>query len=144
MGLCLAQYFVVWKLQMNSPRSRVVNQNAISLPACNLVDIAYKTFCFRKQNTSDANPLLMFQEDDFKASMNIDILLSIWPLSKTGYWLGECHGWLHLHELRRAARRGSENYKIKNSYPQRDSNSRSFDNRKAMKPDILSPTKNLT
>ena len=32
--------------------------------------------------------------------------------SKTGYWLGVCHGWFHLHELTRAAR--SENRELQN------------------------------
>ena len=49
-------------------------------------------------------------------------------LSETGYWLGVCHGWFHLHRLPPAARSGSEIYKMKNSScPQRDSNSRPSD-----------------
>ena len=49
-------------------------------------------------------------------------------LSATGYWLGVCHGWFHLHGLPLAARNGSEIYKTKNtSCPKRDSNSRPFD-----------------
>ena len=34
------------------------------------------------------------------------------PLSKTGYWLGVCHGWFHLHGLTRPAR--SANRKLQN------------------------------
>ena len=45
----------------------------------------------------------------------------------TGYWLDVCHGWFHLHGLPRAARSGSESYKMKNSCPQRDSNSQPLD-----------------
>ena len=49
-------------------------------------------------------------------------------LSETGYWLGVCHGWFHLHGLPQAPRSGSEIYKTKNSScPQRDSNSRPLD-----------------
>ena len=65
-------------------------------------------------------------ESGVKANMNSEILLqtatiffSIEPLSKTGYWVGVCHGGFHLHGLPRAARSGSENYKMKNSCPQR-------------------------
>ena len=48
--------------------------------------------------------------------------------SETGYWLGVCHGWFHLHRLTQAARSRSEIYKMKNSScPQRDSNSRPLD-----------------
>ena len=72
---------------------------------------------------------------DLKADMNSDILLQTAAifssnelLSETGYWLGVCHGWFHLHGLPPAARSGSEIYKIKNSScPQRDSNSRPLD-----------------
>ena len=52
---------------------------------------------------------------------------SIEPLSIMGYWLGECRGWFHMHGLPRAARSGSENYKMKTFCPQRDSNSRPLD-----------------
>ena len=55
------------------------------------------------------------------------IFFSREPLSKTGYWLGVCHGWFHLHWHPRSIRSESENYKMKNSCPQRDSNSRPFD-----------------
>ena len=49
-------------------------------------------------------------------------------LSETGYWLGVCHDWFHLHRLPLAARSGIEIYKMKNSScPQRDSNSRPSD-----------------
>ena len=34
------------------------------------------------------------------------------PISKTGYWLGVCYGWFHLHRLTRAAR--SENRALQN------------------------------
>ena len=36
-------------------------------------------------------------------------IFSCEPISKTGYWLGVCYGWFHLHWLTRAAR--SEIYK---------------------------------
>ena len=71
-------------------------------------------------------------------------------LSETGYWLGVCHGWFHLHGLPLAARSGSEIYKIKNSScPQRDSNSRPLD-REAIalttrpRRPVLTPYLNLT
>ena len=72
----------------------------------------------------------------FEAKMNSDISLqttalfffSIELLSETGYWLGVCHIWFHLHGLPQAARSGSENYKMKKfSCPQRDLNSRPLD-----------------
>ena len=71
----------------------------------------------------------------FKANMNSDIQLQTAAiffsdelLSETGYWLGVCHGWFHLHRLPLAARSGSEICKMKNSScPQRDSNSRPSD-----------------
>ena len=70
-----------------------------------------------------------------KADMNSDIRLQMAAiffsdelLSATGYWLGVCHGWFHLHRLPLAARSRSEIYKMKNSScPQRDSNSRPLD-----------------
>ena len=34
------------------------------------------------------------------------------PISKTGYWLGVCHGWFHLHGLTRATR--SESRELQN------------------------------
>ena len=66
-----------------------------------------------------------------KANMNSYIQLqtaaiffSIEPLSKTGYWLGVCHGWFHLQgaNWRCKERELSENNKIKKSCPQWDLN----------------------
>ena len=51
----------------------------------------------------------------------------IYPLSIAGYWLGECHGWFHLHGLPQATRSWSENYKMNKICPQRESNSRPLD-----------------
>ena len=39
-------------------------------------------------------------------------IFSCEPFSKTGYWLGVCYGWFHLHGLTRAAR--SENRELQN------------------------------
>ena len=51
-------------------------------------------------------PAVTFEVRTLKANMNSYIQLqtaaiffSIEPLSKTGYWLGECHGWFHLQGL---------------------------------------------
>ena len=36
------------------------------------------------------------------------IFFSIEPWSKTGYWLGVCHGWFHFHGLARVARNAKQ------------------------------------
>ena len=59
-----------------------------------------------------------YRYETFKADLNSDIplemavLISSEPLSKTGYWLSVCHGWFHLHGLTRDAR--SANRELQN------------------------------
>ena len=49
-----------------------------------------------------------------KANMKsyIQLETAVIFFSKTGYWLGVCYGWFHLHGLTRAAR--SENRELQN------------------------------
>ena len=65
---------------------------------------------------------LLYDMSLLKANMNSDIPLQTAAiffsdelLSETGYWLGVCHGWFHLHGIPLAARSRSEIYKTKST-----------------------------
>ena len=64
---------------------------------------------------SIVQPFIPIDKRSFKANMKSYKQLEIFscePISKTGYWLGVCYGWFHLHGLAWAAR--SENRELQN------------------------------
>ena len=77
-------------------------------------------------------------------------IISSEPLSKTGYGLGVCHGWLDLHGHSQAEKSWSDNYKIKKKLPTAGLDLTTLSlwsdhrNRYAIRPDTLSRSLNLT
>ena len=95
---------------------------------CICFTISWNVIIFQLPTDADYStwPVKQFRQGQVKAKLIHYIPLkrsAIFFLAKTGYWLGVCHGWFHLHGITRATRSDNRELPNENSWPRWDSNS---------------------